>query len=131
TILLFLAGVSGWGYVLKIDGLGQVRRWNFASPNPSVPTNSFNSFTHAIRYYIASDGFSVTNTAAEINAVRSVFGQWQSVPNTVIKFEEVGLKAPGYQVNSNDGTNVVLWAHSNTVNVNGTNDNISGRLGVT
>jgi hypothetical protein len=104
--------------------------WAVTTPNLSVPTNSFDRNTKAIRYYIASDAYSTTNTTNEINAVRNSFGQWQSVPNTVVKFEEAGFAPPGYDVNTSDGSNVVYWAKSSTLVDGGTSD-ISGALAVT
>ena len=42
-------------------------------PDPSVDTNVVNPNTKAIRYFLASDAYSTTNTAAELNALRASF----------------------------------------------------------
>jgi hypothetical protein len=126
-LLAWATAADAFNFSYQPDG--SFTHWTFATPNPSVPTNSFDPATHAIRYYISSAAWSTTNTANEINAVRNCFGQWQSVPNTVIKFEEGGLVAPGYDVNTADNTNVVYWATN--LMVDGGADNISGSLGVT
>ena len=80
-----------------------------------VSTNVVNPFTRAVRYFCAPDACSTTNTAAELNAVRASFAQWQAVPGTSLKFEDAGLVAPGVDVDENDGTNVVFWAKKSTL----------------
>src|SRR5258706_10500213 len=101
SLLLFLAGsLTARAYDLNYDASSNIQHWDFTGSNGSIGTNVFNRNTHAIRYFIASDGYSATNTAAELNAIRASFGQWQSVPNTIIKFEDAGLHAPGYDVNA-------------------------------
>ena len=130
TLLLVLAGgMASQAFNFNYDANGKARHWNFNPADPGVSTNVLNPNTHALRFYIASDAYSTTNTAKELNAVRNSFGQWQAVSNTVIKFEEAGLVAPGYDVNVGDNTNVVYWAKTSTV-VNGNHDDISGFLGV-
>ncbi|MBI3876950.1 MAG: matrixin family metalloprotease [Verrucomicrobia bacterium] len=109
---------------------GALTRWDLSGTNTSVHTNVVNRSTRAIRFFLASDGYSTTNTAAELNALRASFGQWQSVPGTGLKFEDAGLVAPGVDVNTSDNTNVLYWVKSSTT-VNGGRDNISGALGVT
>ncbi len=115
---------------LNYNTSGNPAHWSFATPDTGINTNVFDRNTHAIRFYVASDAYSTTNTAAEINAVRNCFGQWQSVPNTIIKFEDAGLARANYDVNTADNSNVVYWAKSSTI-VNGGHDNISGALGIT
>ena len=115
---------------LNYNASGNPAHWSIATPDTGISTNVFDRNTHAIRFYVASDAYSTTNTAAEINAVRNCFGQWQSVPNTIIKFEDAGLARANYDVNTADNSNVVYWAKSSTL-VNGGHDNISGALGVT
>src|SRR5215831_6643523 len=100
VLLAVACAITTRAYVQMLNSSGNFRKWNFV--NPPVGTNVFNPTTHAIRYFLASDGWSGTNTAAELNAVRASFGQWQAVPNTVIKYEDAGLVAPGYDVNSSD-----------------------------
>ena len=129
VISIFLATTAG-AFVLDFNASNQARQWSLVTPPVSVPTNSVNRTTKAIRYFIASDGYSTTNTAAELNAVRASFAQWQSIPGILLKFEEGGLVAPGIDVKVDDGTNVVFWTKTTTV-VNGGTSDISGALGVT
>ena len=118
-------------FVVTLNDSGQPLRWNFTSSDPSlVDTNIVNPKTKAVRLYFAADAYSTTNTAAELNALRASFGQWQSISGTVIKFEEGGLMGPGADVNVMDNTNVIFWAKTSTL-VNGGLDNISGALAVT
>ena len=116
-------------FVTDINASGNTRRWNLLTPQSGVSTNVVNTNTHAIRFHLANDGFSATNTAAELNAVRASFGQWQAISNTYIKFEDAGLVAPRTTINTSDNTNTIFWAKSSTM-VGGGND-ISGALGVT
>ena len=131
TAVILLAGAAtSPGFDFNYNSSGNAAHWAFNPPDPGISTNVFDRNTHAIRFYIASDGFSTTNTAAELNAVRNCFGQWQSVPNTIVKYEDAGLVAPGYDVNTSDNSNVVYWAKTSTV-VNGGMSDISGALAVT
>lgn len=127
-LLLLIPGARGF-VVYETPDL-QPLRWKLQSLDPDVPPNSVNRATRAIRYFLARDGYSTTNTAAELNSVRAAFQQWQAVPGSVLKFEEAGLVAPGQDVNTDDATNVVYWAKTTTV-VGGGLDDIRGRLGVT
>ena len=131
ALLFLLAGVlASKAFNFNYNSSGNPEHWDFNPGDPNVSTNVLDRTTHAIRFYIASDGYSTTNTANELNAVRNSFGQWQSVPNTIIKYEDAGLVAPGYDVNTADDTNVVYWAKTSTL-VNGGTSDISGALGVT
>jgi len=116
-------------FVAAVNSSGNTLRWNLLTPQSGVSTNVVNTSTHAIRYFLASDGFSTTNTAAELNALRAAFAQWQAVSDTYIKFEDAGLIAPQTTINTSDNTNVIFWAKNSTM-VGGGND-ISGALGVT
>lgn len=109
-LALLLSPLTAPAFVSAVDSGGHTLYWNFLTNTPGLSTNVFNTNTHAIRFYLASDGFSTNNTAAELNAVRSCFAQWQSVPGTIIKFEDAGL-IPSYpdMMNPSDGTNVVYW----------------------
>src|SRR4051812_25178472 len=127
--LLSLA-LASHAFVPTFTTTGGLRRWDLVTLPVSVGTNIVNRNTRAIRYFLASDGWSSTNTAAELNALRASFAQWQAIPNTILKFEDAGLVAPGIDVNTSDGTNVVYWAKTSTV-VNGGHSDISGALGVT
>jgi len=128
--ILLGAGLSAHAYVLNYNSLTNVEHWNFLAPNGSVPTNVMNRSTHALRYFLASDGYSTTNKAAELNGVRAAVGQWQAISNTVIKFEEAGLVNPPVDVNTADNTNIIYWVKGTTL-VNGGHSDISGALGVT
>ena len=108
---------------------GAVVRWDLSGTNTLVHTNVVNRTTSAIRFFLASDAYSATNTAAELNAVRASFGQWQAITGTWLKFEDAGLVNPPVDVSTADNTNVVYWTKSTTI-VNGGRDNISGALGV-
>ncbi len=118
------------GFVLNKDDSGRVRQWMISEMEPTVTTNIFNPTTKAIRYFLGSDGYSTTNRAAELNAIRACFHQWQSVPGTSLKFEDGGLIASGADINTSDQTNVIYWANESTL-VNGGRDNIFGTLAVT
>lgn len=129
-ILAVLLPVARAGaFTADLNGSGNVRRWSLLTSNPNVSTNVVNPSTKAIRFFLASDGFSTTNTAAELNALRAAFGQWQAVPNTHLKFEEAGLTAPPPNLDALDNKNVVYWAKTNTLV--STNSDISGALGYT
>jgi hypothetical protein len=128
-LLVLTGGMASRAFDFTYDSNGKVQHWNFNPADSVVSTNVLNTNTHALRFYIASDAYSTTNTANEINAVRNSFGEWQSVPNTVIKFEDAGLVAPGRDVNVADNTNIVYWAKTSTL-VNGNHDDIHGTLGV-
>jgi hypothetical protein len=131
VLSILLAGIgAAHGYVLNYNSSTNARHWNFLAPGGSVPTNVLNRTTHALRYYLASDGYSTTNTAAELNAIRAALAQWQALSNTVIKFEEAGLANPPVDVNTSDGSNLLYWAKASTL-VNGGLNDISGALGVT
>jgi hypothetical protein len=126
---LLLTTVSSQAFVTAINASGNTRRWNLLTPQSGVTTNVVNTNTHAIRFFLANDGYSPANTAAELNAVRAAFAQWQAVSNTYIKFEEGGLVAPTTTISTSDNTNTIFWAKTST-SVGGGND-ISGALGVT
>jgi hypothetical protein len=132
SVCLLLVGTSVplKGFNLSYQSDGEAIHWYFTSPSPYVDPNSFNPTAQAIRYYIASDGYSTTNRVAELNAIRASFGQWQSIPGTVIRFEDAGLVPAGYDVNTRDNSNVVYWAKSSTL-VNGGHTDISGTAGLT
>ena len=108
---------------------GGIVRWDLSGTNTLVHTNVVNRSTRAIRYFMASDAYSATNRAAELNAVRASFAQWQAISGTWLKFEDAGLVNPPVDINTSDNTNVVYWTKSSTL-VNGGRDNISGALGV-
>lgn len=130
ALFVWLAGALGTqAFVLFLDQSGNPQHWNLLSPDSSISTNVVNRNTHAIRYYLGSDGYSATNTAAELNCVRAAFAQWQAVPGVYAKFEDAGLVNPPLDINTSDNTNIVYWARTNFVN--GGRDNITGVLGLT
>ena len=118
------------GFVIIRYGSGHPLRWDLLTTPVSVSTNVVNRTTHAVRYFLGSDAYSATNTAAELNAVRAAFGQWQAVSDSHLKFEDAGLVVPPMDVDLNDHRNLIFWAKNSTF-VNGGMDNISGALGVT
>jgi hypothetical protein len=127
-----LAASGGQAYVLTFSSDGPPRRWDLLGTGPFAPfvhPNIVNTNTHAVRYFLASNGYSGTNTAAELNALRSSFGQWQAIPGTSLKFEEGGLVSPPVDINTMDNTNILFWA-TNLI-VNGGTANISGQSGRT
>jgi hypothetical protein len=128
--LLILLSLRTQAFVVEINSSGNALRWHLDPPDPDVHTNLVNPLSKAIRFFLASDAYSTNNTAAELNAVRASFAQWQAVSGTVLKFEDAGLVAPGVDVNTSDNQNVIFWAKNNTI-VNGGLDNISGALGAT
>jgi hypothetical protein len=109
--------------VLNYNPNGLIKRWNLTVPDSLVHTNVVNPKTKAVRYFLASDGWSDTNTVAELNAIRVSFDQWQAIPGSHLKFEDAGLVAPGVDINTSDNTNVIFWAKNSTF-VNGGFDNI-------
>lgn len=131
----WLAGaISIHAYIAKLDNGGAALKWALNPPFPpasfSVPTNSLNRSTRAIRYYLHADGWSETNRQSELNAVRAAFAQWQSVPHTAIRFEEAGILTGEIDVNTEDGTNVVYWVKGDGL-FNGETASIWGRAAVT
>jgi len=130
VLLLLLGTLAGTrAFVLRSTFSGSVDHWDLSGANAQVATNIFNPSTHAIRFFLGAEGWSTTNTAAELNALRACFGQWQSVPGTAIKFEDAGTMTGIQDLNSHDGTNTVFWSKSNMVN-NGTAD-LTSLLGLT
>ena len=122
-------------FVLFKNAAGQPLRWRLDDLDPLVLPNVVNRDTRAIRYYLARDAWSAKNAEAELNAIRSAVGQWQSVPGTILKFEEAGLVPPGVDIDGGDNTNVVYWvkkaAGNGAVWVNNERMEISGALAVT
>lgn len=130
SVAFLIATLSCYSFVPTLTNPGNnQRRWNLVTLPASVQTNVVNRNTRAVRYFLASDGWSSTNTAAELNAVRASFAQWQAIPGTILKFEDGGLVSPPVDVNTSDGTNIVYWTKNGTV-VNGGLSDISGALGV-
>ncbi len=126
---------AAMAFVLFKNEDGKPLRWRLDELDPRVHPNVVNRDTRAIRYYLARDAWSEQNAEAELNAIRTAIGQWQSVPGTVLKFEEAGLVLPGVDINGADNTNVVYWvkqaAPNGAVWVNDERTEISGALAVT
>ncbi len=128
----WLAGaVSLHAYVAKLDKSGEALKWSLKPPFPfTVPTNSLNRSTRAIRYYLHANAWSETNRQRELNAVRAAFAQWQSIPHTTIRFEEAGILSGEIDVNTEDGINVVYWVKGNGL-FYGETESILGRAAAT
>ena len=127
---LIVGGTTIQAYVTTLNQKGANNRWFLSQPSALLPGNSVNRAEKAIRIYYQNDAFSEANRDAELNAVRSAFGQWQSIPGTSLKFEDAGLLLGEVDINTNDATNLVYWARTSTLVNNETSD-IRGRLGVT
>jgi hypothetical protein len=123
SVLLVFA-LSCEAAVFHYDRAGRQCLWDLvASPGGGlVGTNSVNPATRAIRYFLAADAYSATNTAAELNAVRAAFAVWQATTNSILKFEEGGTVSPPVDVNYLDRTNLVFWAKTSTLVQGGTAD---------
>lgn len=130
TLLIGALPLITRAFVQNYSSTGAGYHWNLTNPPAAVHTNVVNRTTKAVRYYLASDGWSATNKTAELNALRASFAQWQAISNTVLKFEEVGLLAPPVDVNTDDHTNLLYWTKLSTL-VDGGLSDISGALGVT
>ena len=89
---------AAMAFVLFKNEDGKPLRWRLDELDLRVDPNVVNRDTRAIRYYLARDAWSEQNAEAELNAVRTAIGQWQSVPGTVLKFEEAGLVTAGVDV---------------------------------
>jgi hypothetical protein len=127
-LLTVVSLLPAWGYVHSRTS-GNARRWDLINLPGSVHTNVVNRTTRAIRYFLASDAWSATNTTAELDALRATFAQWQSVSGTHLKFEDAGTVAPPVDINTSDNRNLLYWTKSSTL-VNGGMNDISGSLGV-
>ena len=104
-------------FVPNRNAAGQSRRWEIITER-------------GIPVWLAAEGFSRTNTFAELNAVRASFDQWESVPGTALKFGEPELVFDHTDLNPNDGTNLVFWA-THSLLVNGGHDSLLGTLSLT
>jgi hypothetical protein len=133
AVWLFLALIflpASRAFVGALDSNGRNIRWDLVSTTLFTDNNVVNPNTRAIRYFMGAEGYSSTNRAAELDAIRVSFAQWQAIPGTILKFEEGGLLPGSVDVNTFDNTNVIFWARSTTL-VNGGRDNISGATAVT
>ncbi len=121
--------LSAPGFVGELNANGQPRKWALNPTDFRVPATSVNAATRAIVYRLDSAGSGTGDAAAELNAIRSAFDQWQGIPGTVLKFEEGAPLSGTTDVNPADGRNVLFWARSGFVN--GGRDNLSGVLALT
>lgn len=122
---------SAHGFVALYNADNQPVRWNLRTLPNFVHTNVVDPVSGSIRYYLAADAATETNTVAELNAVRAAFDQWASIPDTRLRFTEAGLMSgPDIDVDTFDNTNVVFWVKG-TIWVDGGRSNIGGALGVT
>jgi hypothetical protein len=129
-LAVWLGAFTARAFVVRVDQSGASPHWDLVTPEAHVgrsaripvSTNVVNPMTRAIRFFLAADAYSPTNTAAELNAVRAAFAQWQAAPGTLLKFEDAGLVAAGVDVKEVDGTNVVFWAKDSTWVAGGTAD---------
>jgi hypothetical protein len=129
---MVLGSTTAPGFVVNQNELGNDRYWDLVNVNPAVSTNVVNPTSRAIRYFLASDAYSATNTAAELNAIRAAFAQWQAVPGTLLKFEDAGLVTGVTDVNNMDNQNVIFWKKNGTSYfVDGELDNFFGALALT
>lgn len=117
------------GFVAEVNEAGRVRRWALNPPDSRVATTAVNRNTRAIIYHLDAAGYSTTNTAAELDAIRASFDQWQAVPGTVLKFEEGAVVSGTTDVDSQDGVNTFFWTRD--LFVNGGRDNLSGVVALT
>ena len=131
-LVLLFGAITARGFVVNQNELGNDRHWDLVNLNPSVSTNVVNPTTRAIRYFLAADAYSATNTAAELNAIRASFAQWQAIPGTLLKFEDAGLVTGITDVNNLDNVNVIFWKKNGTSYfVDGELDNFFGALALT
>src|SRR2546423_15508309 len=56
--LLFLSSFGGRAFVVELNSSGNPLRWRLDPPDPDVQTNLVNPVSKAIRFYLASDGYS-------------------------------------------------------------------------
>lgn len=111
------------------DAAGRYLRWALNPPDARVPATLVNPATRSIIYRLDAAGWSLTNTAAELTAVRTAFDQWQAVTGTVLRFEEGPLVTGTQDINTQDNRNTVFWTTKTFVN--GGRDNLSGVLALT
>ncbi len=132
---LALAGVLVGGavgvraFVNEVNPAGQVRRWALNPPDGRVPATAVNAATRSVVYRLDSAGWSATNRAAELDAVRTAFDQWQAVPGTGLRFEEGPTVSGTQDINNQDQRNTLFW--TTKLFVNGNRDNLSGALALT
>ena len=140
-VILLAVTIPARAFVVEFNNAGFPLKWDLNYKfNPFVPlsTNVLNPATHAIRYYLAADGYSTTNTAAELNAIRASMAQWMAIPGTSIKFEEAGLLPPSTNAldinlgtNSLMATNYLFWKKGTSTLVDNGLVDLGNLLGLT
>lgn len=111
SVLLVLAGVlSAPAFVGFLNTSGDYRRWALDPADRRVPTTAVDRRAGAIRVHLDEAGWSRTNAAAELDAVRAAFDLWQGVGGARIQFQEGALVRGTGDVLGQDGTNTVFWA---------------------
>lgn len=84
--------------------------WKFSAPfSPFLHPDSFNLQTKAIKYYLGTPTYSAENEKFELDAIRSALHQWESIPDSNIKFEEAGILDANLDINLLDGKNLIYW----------------------
>jgi hypothetical protein len=78
----------------RVSPGGNPKHWELLNPSSFVDENVVNRTTKAVRYFLASDAYSIGNAAAELNALRASFAQWQAISGTHLKFEDAGTVPP-------------------------------------
>ncbi len=96
---------------------GKPMHWNMDFYDASLFPDQ-NPQTLAIRYHVASEGWSQANRTRELDSIRAAFALWQGVPGTRVKFEESTSVSGVADVNAQDGVNMVVWLSSNRM-ING------------
>jgi len=129
-LVLVAAGVTAPAYVLPIQFAYERRAFGIFSPRHSVPTNSLNRTTHAIRYYLASTGIRRRTRRRNWNCIALRSASGQSIPAPSSSSRRRGWLNPPVDVNTSDNTNIIYWVKGTTL-VNGGLSDISGALGVT
>src|SRR5690606_178552 len=120
----------GMAFVWDVNAAGQARRWMLNPPDARVPVTAVNRNTRAIIYHLDAEAYSGGEAAAaELDAIRTAFDQWQAVTNAALRFEEGPLVNGTTDIDSQDGRNTFFWAKS--LFVNGGRDNLSGVLALT
>lgn len=112
-----LTASSAAGAVFQIGPNGRPMRWNLDFYDAGLFPDQ-NPQTLAIRYHLSSEGWSAENRNQELDAIRTAFALWQSVPGVRFKFEESSPVSGVNDVNALDGVNMVVWLRGNRM-ING------------
>ena len=135
ALLAFGLAKAAMAFVLFKNESGKPLRWRLDELDPLVHPNVVDREMRAIRIHLAKGGWSEGNAEAELNSIRSAAAQWQAVPGTILKFEEVELLEPRVDINGEDNQNLIFWenkaAPGGAVLVNNERTEISGALAVT